>query len=62
MMFAWDESTLNRPQDAKLGLFFCLFSFFSHEKYSKNWTVNDKSVDGVLGTRTRSGRMEVANF
>ena len=32
---------------------FCLFSFFSHEKYSSN-TINEKSVDGVLGTRTRA--------
>ena len=35
---------------------FCLFSFFSHDKYSTN-TVNEKSVDGVLGTQTRGGRM-----
>ena len=35
---------------------FCLFSFFSHDKYSTN-TINEKSVDGVLGTQTRSGRM-----
>ena len=35
---------------------FCLFSFFSHEKYSSN-TINEKSVDGVLGTRTRASRM-----
>ena len=31
---------------------FCLFSFFSHDKYSAN-TINDKRVDSVLGTRTR---------
>ena len=31
----------------------CLFSFFSHDKYS----TNDKSIDGVLGTQTRGGRM-----
>ena len=36
---------------------FCLFSFFSHDKFSTNLTINDKSVDGVLGTRTRGGRM-----
>ena len=36
---------------------FCLFSFFSHDKFSTNLTVNDKSVDGVLGTRTQCGRM-----
>ena len=31
---------------------FCLFSFFSHDKCYK-W----KSIDGVLGTRTRGDRM-----
>ena len=31
----------------------CLFSFFSLDKYS----TNDKSIDGVLGTQTRGGRM-----
>ena len=33
-----------------------LFSFFSHDKYSTN-TINDKSIDGVLGTRTRDSMM-----
>ena len=34
---------------------FCLFSSFQH------YTIQiDKSVDGVLGTRTRGGRMEGA--
>ena len=36
---------------------FCLFSFFSRDKYSTNWTKNDKSIDGVLETQTRGGRM-----
>ena len=37
---------------------FCLFSFFSHDKYSKNLTdYKDKSVDGVIGTRTRGSKM-----
>ena len=31
---------------------FCLFSFFSNDKYSTH-TIHEKSVDGVLGTRTR---------
>ena len=31
---------------------FVLFSFYSHDKYSTN-----KSIDGVLGTQTRGGRM-----
>ena len=35
---------------------FCLFSFFSHDKYSTN-TINEKSIDGVLGTWTQGGRM-----
>ena len=30
--------------------------FFSHDKYSTN-TINDKSIDGVVGTRTWGGRM-----
>ena len=35
---------------------FCLFLFFLHDKYSTN-TINDKSVDGVLGTQTQGDRM-----
>ena len=35
---------------------FVLFSFFSHDKYSTN-TIYEKSIDGVLGTRTWGGRM-----
>ena len=34
-----------------------IISFFSHDKYSTNLTINDKSVDGMLGTRTLGGRM-----
>ena len=44
---------LNGPNLAS----FCLFSFFSHDKYSTNLTINYKSVDGVLGTRTWGGRI-----
>ena len=36
---------------------FLFILFFSHDKYSTNLTINDKSIDGVLGTRTRGGRM-----
>ena len=36
---------------------FCLFSFFSHDKYRTNLTIKDKSIDGVLGAQTRGGRM-----
>ena len=35
---------------------FVLFLFFSHDKYSTN-TINDQSVDGVLWSRTKGGRM-----
>ena len=35
---------------------FVVFSFFSNDKYSTN-TIYEKSVDGVLGTRTWGGRM-----
>ena len=45
---------------AILGLFFVYFHSFSHrmDKYSTNLTINDKSVDGMLGSQTRGGRME----
>ena len=43
---------LNGPNPA----YFCLFSFFSHGKYSTN-AINDKNVDGGLGTRTQGGRI-----
>ena len=35
---------------------FCLFLFFSIDKHYTN-TINEKSIDGVLGTRTQGGRM-----
>ena len=35
---------------------FCLFQLFWDDEYSAN-IINDKSIDGVLGTRTRGGRM-----
>ena len=35
---------------------FLFISFFSHYKYGTN-TLNDKSIDGVLGTRTRGSRI-----
>ena len=44
---------LNGPKLAS----FCLFSFFSHDKYSTNLTTNDKSRDGVVGIQTWGGRM-----
>ena len=37
-------------------------SFSQHnDKYSTNYTINDKSIDGVLGSRTRGGMMEGAD-
>ena len=47
----------NAPNPAS----FCLFLFFSQHngKYSTNLTI--KSVDGVLGTRTRGGRIVSAD-
>ena len=43
--------------------FLFIFVLFSHckEKYSTNLTVNDKSVNGGLGSRTWGGRMESAD-
>ena len=39
---------------------FVSFSFFSRDKYS-TYTINDKSLDGVVGTQTWGGRMEVSD-
>ena len=44
---------LNGPNPAS----FCLVLFFSRNKYITNFTINEKSVDGVLGTQTRGGKM-----
>ena len=41
---------------------FCLFQFFSHDKYRSNLTINDKSFDGVPETRTRDGKMVGAEY
>ena len=48
---------------AKPGLFLFTFILFSHrkDKYSTNLTINDKSVDGELGSQTWSDRMEGAD-
>ena len=40
---------------------FCLFLFFSHDKYRTNMTINDKRIGGVLGTRTQGGRIADAD-
>ena len=36
---------------------FCLFLFISLDKNSTNLNINNKSVDGVLGTQTWGSRM-----
>ena len=48
---------------AKPGLFSVYFRSFSQhkDKYSTNFTKNDKSIDGVLGSRTWGGMMEGAD-
>ena len=54
----WPVTSFNIIFLKKLGQtrpLFGLFSFFLHEKYSP-YTVHDKSIDGVLGTRTPGGR------
>ena len=33
------------------------FSLFSHDKYSTILIIEDKSIDGMLGTQTCGGRM-----
>ena len=39
-----------------------LFVYFhSFRKYSPYFTISDKNIDGVLGTRTQCGRMEGAD-
>ena len=51
----------------KMGLTQPLFGFYFRsfsqhkDKYSTNFTINDKSIDGVLGSRTRGGMMEGAD-
>ena len=50
------ESCRNGPTPVS----FCLFSVFSHGKYITN-TMNDKIIDGVLGTWTWGGKMVVAD-
>ena len=48
---------------AKPGLFLVYFRSFSQhkDKYSTNFTINYKSIDGVLGSRTRGDMMEGAD-
>ena len=51
------EFFLNGLNPVSFLFIFVLFSHFK-DKYSTNLTINDKSPDGVLGSRTR--RMESA--
>ena len=53
MLLTIARIVFNVPNSAS----FCLFSLFSYDKCSTNLTLNDKSVDGVLGTQTQGGRM-----
>ena len=49
----------NGPNSAS----FCLFSFFSHIAWTNIAQIcpNDKRIDGVLGSRTRGGKIEGAD-
>ena len=47
----WQGDVINVFDGPNLASF-CLFLFFLNDKYSTNLTINDKSIDGVLGTRT----------
>ena len=50
----------NGPNPASF--WFIFRSFSQHkDKYSTNFTINAKSIDGVLGSRTQGGRMEGAD-
>ena len=52
-----DQSRCYQPYPFKKGpnsASFCLFLFFSHDKYSTNLTTDYKSMNGALGTRTQS--------
>ena len=42
---SYNDPNLNRPNLAS----FCLFLFFSHDKYSTNLIINDKNIDVCLG-------------
>ena len=44
---------LNGPNPAS----FCLFSFSLRTNIAQILTINEKSIDGVLGTQTRGGRL-----
>ena len=46
----------NEPYPASFWFIFVLF----HNKRT-NFTINDKSIDGVLGSQTRGGMMEGAD-
>ena len=50
----------NGPNPAS---FLFIFVLFSHrtDKYSTSLTINEKSLDGMLGSRTRGSRMEGAD-
>ena len=45
---------LNGPNPASFWFILILFSHYK-DKYDTNLTINDKSVDGVIGNRIRGG-------
>ena len=47
-------------QNRSLFLYFCSF-LTMQDRYSTHLTVNDKSIDGMLGSQTRGSRMEGAD-
>ena len=55
-MFFFKKMGQTRP----LLVYFRSFSQ-QKDKYSTNFTINDKSIDGVLGSRTQGGMMEGAD-
>ena len=49
-------------KSAKPGLFLVIFILFTmQDKYSTNLTINDKSINGMLGSQTQGSRMEGAD-
>ena len=48
---ASEKTFLKPPNPGRVWPPFCLFSFISPYKWSTNLTINEKSIDGVLGTR-----------
>ena len=56
VLFPLPKAFLKIGQTRPLLVYFVLFSHHL-DKYSTNLTIDDKSIDGLLGTQTRGGRM-----